>query len=204
MSLTAGWGCWPFIWRYWGRTIEFICFKEARGRASSPAESNLYYWFWVGEGTLPLHHLIAQNTPNKKNWNTELIRNQSGPVKEYIFNQSFYTWKTIVNRGINIGNISLFCPINQAKYFLISLNKYHVNQTKYFLIFCNKYYVYKQNVFLFCQINITSIKQNISLFFSKNITSIIDVLLINCFLRNQRWYMLKWISDLFDRLKIRE
>jgi hypothetical protein len=27
----------------------------------------LYYWFSVGEGTLPLHHLIAQNTPNKKN-----------------------------------------------------------------------------------------------------------------------------------------
>jgi hypothetical protein len=26
----------------------------------------LYYWFSVGEGTLPLHHLIAQNTPNKK------------------------------------------------------------------------------------------------------------------------------------------
>jgi hypothetical protein len=24
---------------------------------------NLYYWFSVGEGTLPLHHLIAQNTP---------------------------------------------------------------------------------------------------------------------------------------------
>jgi hypothetical protein len=22
-----------------------------------------YYWFSVGEGTLPLHHLIAQNTP---------------------------------------------------------------------------------------------------------------------------------------------
>jgi hypothetical protein len=25
--------------------------------------SNLYYWFGVGEGTLPLHHLTAQNTP---------------------------------------------------------------------------------------------------------------------------------------------
>jgi hypothetical protein len=24
----------------------------------------LYYWFAVGEATLPLHHLIFQNTPN--------------------------------------------------------------------------------------------------------------------------------------------
>jgi hypothetical protein len=28
----------------------------------------LYYWFLIGEGTLP--HLIAQNTPNKK---TEML-----------------------------------------------------------------------------------------------------------------------------------
>jgi hypothetical protein len=28
--------------------------------------NNFYYWFLVGEGTLPLHHLITQNTPNKK------------------------------------------------------------------------------------------------------------------------------------------
>jgi hypothetical protein len=26
----------------------------------------LYYWFAVGEGTLPLHHLISQNTLDKK------------------------------------------------------------------------------------------------------------------------------------------
>jgi hypothetical protein len=25
---------------------------------------SLYYWFLVGEDTFPLHHLIAQNTPN--------------------------------------------------------------------------------------------------------------------------------------------
>jgi hypothetical protein len=24
---------------------------------------NLYYWFVVGEGTLPLHHLISEITP---------------------------------------------------------------------------------------------------------------------------------------------
>jgi hypothetical protein len=28
--------------------------------------SSIYYWFSVGEGTLLLHHLITQNTPNKK------------------------------------------------------------------------------------------------------------------------------------------
>jgi hypothetical protein len=28
--------------------------------------ASLYYWFLVGEGTLPLHHLIAHFTPNKK------------------------------------------------------------------------------------------------------------------------------------------
>jgi hypothetical protein len=28
-----------------------------------PPIKNLYYWFSVGEGTLPPHYLIAQNTP---------------------------------------------------------------------------------------------------------------------------------------------
>jgi hypothetical protein len=28
-------------------------------------KANLYYWFSVGEATLPLHHLITQNTPAK-------------------------------------------------------------------------------------------------------------------------------------------
>jgi hypothetical protein len=35
---------------------------------------NLYYWFAVGEGTLPLHHLVSQNTPEKKN-NSKKITN---------------------------------------------------------------------------------------------------------------------------------
>jgi hypothetical protein len=32
----------------------------------------LYYWFSVGEATLPLHHLIARNTPTpNKNTQTQ-------------------------------------------------------------------------------------------------------------------------------------
>jgi hypothetical protein len=32
-------------------------------------KQNLYYWFSVDEVTLPLHHLIAQNTPDQTHYN---------------------------------------------------------------------------------------------------------------------------------------
>jgi hypothetical protein len=50
----------------------------------------LYYWFSVGEGTLPLHHLIAQNTPRityveKKNQFTSINSGTHG--KKYWYSR---------------------------------------------------------------------------------------------------------------------
>jgi hypothetical protein len=43
---------------------------------SSLIPADLYYWFSVGEGILPLHHLIAQNTPNKK-FETQIVNHRN-------------------------------------------------------------------------------------------------------------------------------
>jgi hypothetical protein len=48
----------------------------------TPDKKNLYYWFSVGEDTLPLHHLISEITPDKKHT----------PINRY--NQgNRHTWK---------------------------------------------------------------------------------------------------------------
>jgi hypothetical protein len=70
--------------------------------------NNLYYWFSVGEGTLPPHHLIAQNTPlimyvEKKNQFTSINSGTHG--KKYR-----YSWKEI---AIAITAIMAIPPIKK-------------------------------------------------------------------------------------------
>jgi hypothetical protein len=51
----------------WANDYDVICWNTHEWLWYHMLEyTYLYYWFSVGEGTLPLHHLIAQNTPNKK------------------------------------------------------------------------------------------------------------------------------------------
>jgi hypothetical protein len=77
---------------------------------------NLYYWFSVGrEGTLPLHYLIAQNTPHILT-RDRCVRGEKINAQMKIWEFHMQLWRLIIPELITSGSIlSIHDGINQNK-----------------------------------------------------------------------------------------